>query len=336
MLENWLQFNEIDRSSYLPTQIGQHILTLPDIEQAKPAFTAGLIGLDENSITVKEALFQYIHSFPPLQLIDLGLVRKADPSFVIPLVKELLEVQIFPILIGQSNDWIQTQLQAHTQMASKAFNWTLLTDRLQDFPKTEGQTYFLGTQAHLSLPDLMQVYDYENWGLGKVRRNFKEAEPNIRVADLMSLQLSVLKYSELPAQQPISPSGFFLEEVCQLAYYAGMSDQLKSMGLFGFQLKDGDLISADAIAQIIWYFLDGYYNRKQDYPTTVHNLTEYVVNLKDYEHPITFWKSQKSNRWWVEMLAAGEPLPLIPCSYEDYRLASQGDLSDRMLFLFSK
>ena len=107
-------------------------------------------------------------------------------------------------------------------------------------------------------------------------------EPLIRDADLLSIHLAALKQSDLPAVSHPTPSGFLLEEACKIARYAGMSDKLKAMGIFGFRKSiDRKAQTAQAIAQMIWYFMDGFYHRKNDFPVSTDGLVEYIVDFKD-------------------------------------------------------
>jgi len=88
-----------------------------------------------------------------------------------------------------------------------------------------------------------------------------------------------------------------------------LSDKLTSVGFYGFYPeKDNNGQTAQVIAQLIWYFIDGYYNRKNE--------------LKNQEEQITFWKSKKSGRWWMQIPVKSKSKKqkhkLVPCSYQDY------------------
>ena len=121
-------------------------------------------------------------------------------------------------------------------------------------------------------------------------------EPVIRDADLVSMNISVLKNLEAPGQINGSPSGLYSEEACQLARYAGMSDKLTSFSILGFN-KNMDIHNqtAQVVAQMMWYFIDGFKNRKQDFPITkaFNQLTQYIVHIKEFDYQVTFWKSKQ-------------------------------------------
>ena len=149
--------------------------------------------------------------------------------------------------------------------------------------------------------------------------------------------MSALKYTDFPCQIPKSPSGFFLEEICQLSRYAGLSDTLKGFSISGFDFKQSNnQIDDQALAQIIWYFLDGFNNKKGDFPVNFDGMIEYLVEVKEHQEILTFWKSNRSGRWWVQIekakaLDENINLRLIPVSYQDYLDACEGELSNRVL-----
>ena len=141
----------------------------------------------------------------------------------------------------------------------------------------------------------------------------------------------------------LSPSGFTIEEASQLARYAGMSDKLQCFSMLGFDAeKIGNELSAQGIAQILWYFIEGFILRKQDYPiSAAHNqLTQYVVDVTAFSDQVTFWRSNKSGRWWMEVPLKSrkktERHKLIPCSYNDYLMACQDDLPERLLSAYRR
>jgi formiminoglutamase len=133
-----------------------------------------------------------------------------------------------------------------------------------------------------------------------------------------------------------TPSGFFSEEACQLCRYAGMSDKLTSFGIYGFDAAlDLDRQSAQVVSQMIWYFMEGVFSRKQDYPVSNKGLTEYIVEFRKLHYQLTFWKSIKSGRWWMQVPAATQKKhdrhKLVPCSYQDYQSACREELPERLL-----
>ena len=66
-----------------------------------------------------------------------------------------------------------------------------------------------------------------------------------------------------------------------MARYAGISDRLNIFGLF--ELPNTTIFNK-LLAQIIWYFIEGYNCRFEEYPTlTSKGFTKYTVALSDME-----------------------------------------------------
>jgi hypothetical protein len=88
------------------------------------------------------------------------------------------------------------------------------------------------------------------------------------------------------------------------------------------------------IAQMIWYFVEGFYNRKADFP--LNPKSQYLIyktTLTHDEHELVFVKSKKSDRWWMQVPypangSLNERFHLVPCRYEDYQLATSGEMPD--------
>src|SRR5690554_7142211 len=56
------------------------------------------------------------------------------------------------------------------------------------------------------------------------------------------------------------------------------------------------------VAQLIWYFNEGYANRKGDFPVgSKKTYTKFRVFLEELNEEIVFYKSNKSGRWWIEV-----------------------------------
>ncbi|MEL6717736.1 MAG: hypothetical protein AAFP82_03390 [Bacteroidota bacterium] len=341
MLQNWLKTISLKNEDFANHQLGSkvnfHNKAIPDLSRVKLA----IIGLEtKEANVVRKELYQLSHHFPNFSIADLGNVRKLEVSFIIPILKELLGSGICVLLIGKETEWIKAQQQAHRQTRKNTNNWLSIDDRIRlENSFRAGKRIAIGGQIHLTDRSDLQKFekkDWEHFSLGRCRNNLKSVEPAIRDANFASFHLSALKSLEAPAQNDATPSGFFLEEACQLTHYAGMSDKLNSIGFYGFEKRKGEERTPQAVAQLIWYFIDGVYNRKQDYPASMDGLAEYIVHLKDYDLLVTFWKSLKSGRWWLQLPDKKTQNRLIPCSYEDYQLAGRGEISDRLMGILKR
>ena len=187
----------------------------------------------------------------------------------------------------------------------------------------------------------MKKMYFDVYRLGEVQSNLEQAEPVVRNADIVSLDLSSIRSSDLPRNISQEPNGFYGEQTCAIARYAGLSDKLTSFGLYSY--ADGDMRSDKLCAQILWYFLLGVDNRKGDYPfADKESYLKYTVSIQDGTYEVIFYKSHLSDRWWMEV-----PYPskkgakyqrhfMVPCHYEDYQIACGDEIPDRWWQTFQK
>lgn len=325
-----------------------------------------LIGLDAlTADRLREQFYALAWDFGDLRLVDLGNLRKSSVDFAIPLFRELHLSGIVPLLVGRDDQLMRAQylsfgdlnrevsifnVDQHLALSpespaddrGQALDQALHRDRPPQFHLTHA-----GSQRQLVDPRLEQLCldrHYGHYPLGTARASLGELEPAIRDADLLILHIGALLRSEAPAQGGYHPSGFSLQEACQLCYYAGNSDRLSSCGMYGFDNTyadaDGLRLTAAAYAQLAWYFLLGISRRCGDFPVANTGMTEYVVDTKLTER-VTFWRSPRSNRWWVQVpvdqFRGEERNRLVSCSHLDYlETSKEGKLPDRILTAFAR
>ncbi len=358
MLHNWLQPYAPDNTTPpAPYAFGQHIQQYRPKQAQLRAGSIALLGCHAaEADPIRKALYALSFPFQGLEFTDLGNARNPDPAFLAPIIRELLESEVTPIILGHIPTQATAQYAAYQEL-QYLINLLVVDEQVPYHPARlqEAQHYLqslldspksslfhlslLGTQAHFVAPEVFRYLDQKRFDyvrLGRAKANITELEPLIRDSDLLCFNLSALKQCEAPGQQAPSPNGFSSEEACQIARYAGMSDKLKSFGLYGF-LNEQDLgrQTAQLCAQLIWYFVDGFYHRKGDFPTSMDGMSEYIVDFKGHEYQLTFWRSEKSNRWWMQVPVKThhrlQRHRLVPCSYNDYLKACQDELPERLL-----
>lgn len=198
----------------------------------------------------------------------------------------------------------------------------------------------VGYQTYLvprSEVELMNDMYFDHHRLGLVQDDIKKTEPLMRYADLVTVNINAIRFAELGLErEDASPNGFYGEEICQVMRYAGISDKVSCMGLFDYNpVFNESKFGAKLIAQMVWCFLEGVGQRKKDFPIgDKSNYKKYLVPIEGSDHQVNFFKSDKSDRWWMEV-----PYPpdqrikferhhMIPCTYEDYEMASKGVVPD--------
>ena len=270
-------------------------------------------------------------------------------------VAELIKNEIFPLIIGGSQDLMLPVYQAY-QVLEQTVN-ILDIDPSLDLGETDqslnnkawlnkvilhkpsylfnyslfGYQRYLTNPAELGLLDKMY---FDHMRLGNYFENKKIIEPLTRNADILSFDMNAIRSSDYLSNQLHLPHGFYGEDACAIMRYSGFSDKLTSAGIFnisgGVKERKQDL---NLIAEMIWYFVEGFNQRKKDYPIgSKTNYTKYTVTIDDFKDQIIFYKSDKSSRWWMEV-----PYPdlegskyqrhlLIPCNYSDYENALKNEM----------
>ncbi len=297
------------------------------------------------------------------RIADLGNIRpghKVEDTYyaVSNVLAELIKNNIFPVILGGSQDLTYANYMAYESMEhiinivsidpafdlgkteedfdSKSYLSKIILHQpnfLFNFTNIGFQTYYVDQEGI----ELMQKLYFDVYRLGLVRAKIEEVEPMVRNADMMSVDVSAIKQADAPANKNACPNGFYGEEACQIMRYAGISDKLSSIGFYELNPElDSNHQTARLVSQMIWYVIDGYYNRKNDFPFRKKNdFTKYIVPIKGQKNELCFYKSKKSERWWMEVPCPTNLLPkyerhyLVPCSYKDYETACDDDIPDR-------
>jgi hypothetical protein len=183
----------------------------------------------------------------------------------------------------------------------------------------------------------IDLYNNLHWDvkrLGQIRYNLTSVEPILRNAHVFSFDMNALRYLDATGQSMRSPNGLYSEEACQIARYAGSSDELKLAGFFNL-IPDNDpsTNSSNLMAQIVWHFLEGFFNRKPEDPTEdSEDFNQFMVDMSNISMTLVFFQSRITGRWWMEISDfenRKNDIYIIPCEEEDYKNASHGDIPDR-------
>ncbi|MCO4292792.1 formimidoylglutamase [Solitalea sp. MAHUQ-68] len=274
-----------------------------------------------------------------LNIVPIILGGGQDLSFAQYLAYEAIEQRVDLVAIDNQFDLDATS-EEHENSSKSYLNSIILHEpnNLFNYSNIGYQTYFV-SQESLRLMDKMY---FDTHRLGEITHKLQDSEPIIRNANMISIDISAIRQSDAPGNGNATPNGFYGEQACQMCRYAGMSDKLLSIGFYELNPKhDPYGHSAHLVAQMIWCFIEGYYNRKQDYPfNPTEEMTKYRAFLSDTSHEVVFYKSPKTGRWWMQIPfpnnTKNERFYLVPCSYADYQTASNGDMPDRWWRTFQK
>jgi len=172
----------------------------------------------------------------------------------------------------------------------------------------------------------MDKLHFDCYRVGSVKENIDEMEPVIRNSHLLSFDISAIAHAYAPANT-LSPNGLNGEEACVLMRYAGMSPNVNSIGIYGYDTQhDKDELTAKQISHMLWYVLDGRSRgRREARIDERDSFNEYHMAFAEVE--TTFLQSKKTGRWWMQL----PDKKFIACSYKDYLLASSNEIPERWL-----
>ncbi|WP_242929455.1 formimidoylglutamase [Pontibacter vulgaris] len=364
-------FAALNKPRTLGASITRFVSKFPDWRAADMAILgigdARGRGTDENeepdsypAREVRKKLYALNKGNGRCNLVDLGNLRPGitlDDTYL--RLKEIVELLIshntIPVIIGGSHDLEYGQYLGYEHL-ERAVNMVTVdssVDMTEDQDATPNKKQLrqilmhepnylfslgqIGYQSYLVEPEVMATLEklhFEAYRVGEVHRNVQEMEPVVRVADLLTIDISALRHQDAPGYAPANPFGLTAEEACQICWYAGLSDNLTSLGIYEYQPElDERELTASTIATMIWYFIEGYYHRKNEINFTSTKFTKYAVAFNDNPDRMIFYKSKQSEKWWleVEALSDGKGSRVVPCSYEDYLQATKGEVPNRWI-----
>jgi arginase family enzyme len=311
---------------------------------------------------IREQLYK-LYTTQKYKIVDLGNIingKTVDDTYVAvsEVTKELVSAGKFLIILGGSQDLTYANYLGYEKQEqivnlvsidneidisnNDDFTFSCSTyltkivlhkpNFLFNFSQLGFQNYFV----EKSKSELIGELYFDKLRLGDLQADIEGTEPFLRNADILSVDLKSLRKSEFKSSKGVGPNGLFANEMCQLMKYAGMSDKLSSVGIYEY-CKDLDSDNTDSmlVSQMIYFLIVGFYNRKGDYPMSLKsdNL-KFIVYNEEFDHNLVFYKSPKSDRWWLEI-----PYPpmenfkferhhLVPCSYKDYNDSMDGNIPD--------
>ncbi|WP_136668475.1 formimidoylglutamase [Flavobacterium sp. H122] len=311
---------------------------------------------DSNDLTsVRKEFYSLFPGNWNAQIIDLGDIVAGenieDTYYVLKnAVAHLIKNNIIPIVIGGSQDLTYAMYRAYDQLEQMVNlvsvdsrfdfareNGTLaesyLTKIIVDEPNNLFNFSNIGYQTYYNPQeeiDLIEKLYFDAYRLGEVTSNQTVSEPVFRDADLVSIDMLSVCASSSGNFSDFVPNGFSGKEICSFARYAGISDKVTSFGIFNHNYSDAE---ASLIAQVMWYFIEGFHYRSNEYPFgTKENYIKYIVTLED---ELIFYKSDKTERWWIEIPFLSnshnklKKAALLPCTNQDYLEACAGSVPER-------
>ena len=289
-------------------------------------------------------------------IADLGDILEGntpeDTYFALrKVVSSLIKKKIIPIILGGTQDLTYALYRAYDgleQMVNlvsidNKFDFgkesdavsaaSYLTKIIIDEPNNLFNYSNIGYQTYYNSQEEIDLIDklfFEAYRLGDISNNIAISEPVFRDADMVSLDLTSVKSSDSGNFAVFSPNGFNGKEICALSRYSGISDKVSLFGVFNHNNNRQESV---LIAQIIWYFIEGFHYRSNEYPFgSKDSYIKYIIPL---EEELVFYKSNKTDRWWIEIPFISNSnnklrkSTLLPCSYDEYLGACNQEIPER-------
>ncbi len=285
---------------------------------------------------------------PIVDLGDLVAGKTTDDSHYI--LQEVLSAchykNAIPVIIGGSNDFAYSLFSA-LNFHFKNIDYTQISNVVSlsgEGEKISEKNYLnrifstknfsiknfhlLGYQKHLNELDsvkLIKEVEFDIVRLAEMMNSTERTEPFFRRADLVTLNCDAVEsFSDAFSVHP-QVNGLNRREICAYMKEIGLSENLKSVGIFNYNLETESPLNHQLLAQMLWYLIEGI-NIQQSHPKERDYETFLVlIDEKSY----TFKRDTFSDLWYF-----GEDENIkncIACSREDFENAKKGNLNYRLL-----
>jgi arginase family enzyme len=348
---------------YKDGQIGRTIAVydeeFPDLDEVQVVLVgcgeqrgSGIIHVNSKAPDViRRQLYSLFYWHNDIKIADIGNIRTGSLytdtyAALKTVVQELIGDGKTVIILGGSHDLTLSQYYAYSEnkksieaacidalidlnIDSPFHHENFLMEMLTGEPNYVRHYNHIGFQSYYVHPRMLETMDklrFDCYRVGHVKENIEEMEPVIRNSNLVSFDISAIAHSFAPASS-ISPNGFSGEEACILLRYAGMSPNVNTIGIYGYNPEhDKDDLTAKQISHMIWYIFDGRSRGKREAKLDEKDsFNEYHMAFAEVE--TMFLQSKKTGRWWMQLPNKS----FIACSYKDYLLASSNEIPERWL-----
>jgi arginase family enzyme len=324
-----------------------------------PEYRRSAQKIDGSNIEFRKELAEFhIGDNWSFKLYDLGMIKPGnsveDTYFALgQVVEELMKNDVIPFIIGGSQDLLMACYKGFEGL-ERMMNICAIDSAL-DVGEPNEELSSNGFVSHLLMQRPCYLFNYATIGVQRLLVRQKEmdlfeklyfdicrlgtfndaprlAEPFLRNSDLLSIDFKSVRNSDSDPSVYDNVNGFRADQLCQVMKYAGLSDKMSCVFLSEVNPQQSKAAS-NLIAQLIWYFADGVANRVGDFPIgSKVSYKKFYVSMDDFEDDLVFYKSDKSERWWLEVkYPAGQESKynrhhLVPCDQDDYQAALKNEI----------
>jgi hypothetical protein len=294
-------------------------------------------------------------------ILDLGYIEAgeeiSDTYFALKkLLNTVLSKKVIPIILGGSQDLCYSQYRSYDgikymiNISNIDFKFDLgdsnqhmnhesyLSHMIVNQPYNLFNYSNIGYQTYLNAQEeitLLEKMFFEAYRLGEIISDPKKAEPILRDADMVTLDIRSIETRYL-GETDLHTNGFNSREICALARYAGISDKVSSLGIYEMQYLNS-IESKKLLAQVLWYFIEGYQYRLNERASVKNpDFVKYQVPIEN--EILVFYESKLSGRWWIEIPSNSNNTnnklkqhTLLPCDKDNYLSACDQELPERWI-----
>ncbi|MDR2383046.1 MAG: hypothetical protein LBD76_04080 [Prevotellaceae bacterium] len=344
--------NPVDKNSFDIKSDNKHLLVNKvDFSGRKLSGTKIVIlgtGEAKGLMSVRKLLYG-LYFGQEISIADWGNIPESDSDKIHDILKILLDNNIFVIIIGNAINTLPSCLDSmasrkniSASVVSPAVVRSDFTDKLMSKRFRNLFNFnFLAYQTYLSDPAVINNLSsryFETLRLGKFREDNRIYEPLLRDSDIFGLDIASVRKPEIADSLYSDLNGLYSEEICLISRHAGISDNLKIANIFCNDKIKKNGQKNTLIAQIVWHIVDGYANRANEKMlNNVNGIKKFLINLDQPAEQLIFYRSDITNRWWMEI--GGKPENetfVISCTEDDYKTACRQDVPLRWLWYQQK
>lgn len=318
---------------------------------------------------IRRQFYQLYRWDKDVRVIDLGnlkIGKTVEDTYEVlsDIVADIIENNVIPIILGGSNDLAFANYRAYEKIERVANlvavdpkfdlgdeNQSIRADAYLNKMVLQQPNFLLnyanvGFQSYMNSPQTTSLMDelfFETYRVGLMRQNLSDVEPIVRNADMVSIDIAAVRRPDAPGCPHASSNGFYGEEICQIAKYAGVSDKLSSLGIYEYDpTLDYSNQTSQLIGHMLWYFVEGFNHRPDDeHFKNKQDYIQYNVAVSGALDELVFLCSKKTGRWWMLVPIINKDNDMkqnyyLPCSKKDYDIASQDKIPDRWWKAFKK
>jgi len=302
----------------------------------------------EDFSKIRKELYQLSKLDFEVPIVDLGdLVSGRTPEDTHYILQEILSIchhqRAIPVVIGGSNDFAFSLFTA-LNFSQKNINYTQINN-LISLQQSEGLNdknflakilssknfsiknyHHLAYQKHLNESDsvkLIKEVQFDIIRLAEMMNSTERTEPYFRKADLISINCDAIEsFTDAFSVNP-QVNGLNRREICAYMKETGLSEKLKSVGIFNYNIYTDNQLNHQLLAQMIWYLIEGI-NIQKSHPKERQYETFYLL-IDDEQY--TFKRDTFRDLWYF-----GDDDDIencIACSRSDFEDSKRGYLNPR-------